>query len=639
MAIYIGDNNSNTYSGTDDDDNIYGAGNPDTLSGLGGNDYITGGSGFDTLIGGTGNDTLDGNDGSDTYVFALGDGQDKIVVYDGLDVMKFTNVAATDVSSVIRSSFNLILNYGSGDSLTIGFFFNGYSVNSYYVIDNFVFTGGVVWGYAALASHTVIQGTADHDNLFDWDGYASVLEGMDGNDHLYGGSGTDSDTLNGGAGEDTLSASNGNDLLDGGTGADSMVGGAGNDSYVVDIAGDTVTESAGEGVDTVSSSISYTLGNNLEKLVLTGNGIIDGTGNKQNNTLTGNGAANKLNGGSGADSMAGGGGSDTYQVDNVSDSVTELLNSGVDSVNSSVSFTLASNVEKLTLTGNASINGTGNTLANTLVGNGAANKLDGGLGADSMTGGNGGDIYVVDNIGDNIVELANAGIDTVNSALSYTLGNDLENLVLTGIQAINGTGNALNNSLKGNGAANSLTGGSGSDTLNGGNGKDVLIGGLGKDKIVLAETAAATDTVKIANGDSKVIAYDTVTGFALGNGLVTKGADQLDLTSIVMTANTVGVDGVNAGAFLSHAVNNGIISFDDADVYGTALTLTAGALSNVFSYLQNNIKASETVAFNALGNTYVFQDGGVNDTLVQLTGITATNLNTSGLVVDGVWLV
>jgi Ca2+-binding RTX toxin-like protein len=256
-----------------------------------------------------------------------------------------------------------------------------------------------------------------------------------------------------------------------------------------------------------------------------------------------------------------------------------------------------------------------------------------------MTGGNGNDTYVVDIVGDTVTELSGEGIDTVLSSISYTLGDNLEKLVLTGIHVINGVGNALNNTLKGNVVANSLTGDAGSDTLNGGNGKDVFTGGLGKDKIVLTETVAATDTVKIATGESKVATYDTVTGFALGNGLVTKGMDQLDLSSTVIAANTVGVNGINSGVIRSHAVNNGIISFDDANTYSTALTLTVGNLNNVFSYLQSNIKASQTVAFNTLGNTYVFQDGGANDTLVQLTGITASNLNTSGLVADGVWLV
>lgn len=136
-----------------------------------------------------------------------------------------------------------------------------------------------------------------------------VLTGGGSSDTLATGDGND--WLNGLAGNDTLSGGGGNDVLDGGQGDDVMRGGGGDDTYIVNARGDVVTENPGEGIDEVSSGLSYTLPDNVENLVLLYGGSTFGYGNALNNRITGNGGDNYLRGGGGADILSGGGGADT----------------------------------------------------------------------------------------------------------------------------------------------------------------------------------------------------------------------------------------------------------------------------------------------------------------------------------------
>ena len=291
------------------------------------------------------------------------------------------------------------------------------------------------------------------------------------------------DLVTGGALNETLYGYAGNDTLDGGLGADTMIGGIGDDTYYVDNTNDVVVELGSQGTDRVFASATYTLSSDVESLTLTGSASINGYGNVLANTITGNAGANFIDGGAGDDTMIGGAGNDIYVVDSVGDVIIENTLSGTDGVYSSISYTLAANLEGLALTGSASINGTGNNLNNTIYGNNGRNVLDGGAGADTLIGGAGDDTYVVDNAGDFVIEDIGAGTDTVMASISYILTANVENLTLTDATAINGYGNSLNNSMIGNTGNNYLDGGAGNDSLVGGAGNDTLSGGAGNDTL------------------------------------------------------------------------------------------------------------------------------------------------------------
>ena len=249
-------------------------------------------------------------------------------------------------------------------------------------------------------------------------------------------------TITGNSSANTLFGGDGNDTLDGSTGADILYGGTGDDTYIVDNIGDGVNENLNEGTDLVKSSVTITLSSNVENLTLTGTPAINGTGNELNNILDGslNTAANVLTGGLG---------NDAYIV-GVGDTVVETEATGIELVQSLVSFTLGANLENLTLTASGNTNATGNSLNNILIGNAGANVLDGKAGTDTMTGGAGNDTYVIDDLGDIVNEAAAAGTDTVQSYLTYSLlGTNLENLTLLGTGAINATGSTVANTLDG----------------------------------------------------------------------------------------------------------------------------------------------------------------------------------------------
>ncbi len=512
------------------------------LSGLDGNDSLNGGAGSDTLDGGVGNDSLVGGAGDDTYIVdAVGDslveaaseGNDTVQAsvsftlganFENLELQGSANLDGSGNSADNRISGNSgknILSGGSGaDTLAGGL------GNDTYVVDS---TLDVIQEAEGQGQDTVLSSVA-------WvlaDGLENLT--LTGSSNINGGGNAAANVLLGNSGANALSGGAGDDQLDGGAGADTLTGGSGDDSYSVDNAGDVITESTGEGNDSVQSSVSWALGANVEHLTLTGASAIDGTGNALANQLLGNSAANTLDGGAGADTLSGGAGDDTYVVDDAGDVVQEAASQGQDTVIASISLSLVNDVESLTLTGTANLNATGNSAANVLTGNSGNNTLDGLAGADTLIGGLGNDVYVVDNTGDVVTEAAAQGTDTVQASVSYSLAANVENLTLTGAAAINATGNTLGNVLMGNQAANTLDGDSGGDTLQGGLGDDTYVVHSLAD--VITENAdEGTDTVRSS--------LNWTLGATLEN-LVLTGTSNLSGTGNAATNQITGNSGAN----------------------------------------------------------------------------------------------
>jgi Ca2+-binding RTX toxin-like protein len=236
-----------------------------------------------------------------------------------------------------------------------------------------------------------------NDRIYGEDG-DDFLIGNAGNDMIDGGSGDD--IIRGNVGPDTLLGGVGRDLLEGGQNSDYIDGGFGFDTASYETAGRAVTVSLAIGGPQATGMGNDTL-NDIEALF----------GSRFADMLFGDGGANRLDGFAGADSMAGGAGSDVYIVDNAGDIVSELPGEGFDRVQSAVSYTLPSDVERLVLRAGA-IDGTGNDTDNEIFGTsesnvlrglagaddlrglGGADHLIGGLGADLLTGGGGADIFV-----------------------------------------------------------------------------------------------------------------------------------------------------------------------------------------------------------------------------------------------------
>ncbi len=418
------------------------------------------------------------------------------------------------------------------------------------------------------------------------------------------------DTL---SGIENLTGSNFDDTLEGDAGTNKLIGGAGIDtvSYAHAAAGVSVSlattkaqKTGGGSSDTLSGFENITGSDFNDKL----------TGSSGSNVLDGGAGDDVLNGGVGADTMLGGLGDDTFVVDNVGDVVIEFADEGTDTVQSSLSWSLAAMafVENLTLTGKSAISGTGNDLDNLIIGNGGKNlligldgddTLNGGAGADTMLGGTGNDTYVVDNAGDIVDETDGDGTDTVQSLITFNLSDalhvkgEVENLTLNGTSAINGTGSALSNIITGN---------NGNNILAGLGGADVLDGSLGTDMATYAASSAGVNVSLMtglgfggdAQGDT-LVSIENLTGSALDDILEGNGGNNVLVGGLGI--DTASYANASAGVTISLAT--------------TKAQKTTGAGTDILSGFENLTGSAfnDRLTGNSLAN--LLHGGGGDDIL------------------------
>jgi Ca2+-binding RTX toxin-like protein len=479
-VVVLGDTGNNTldFSSTTLTDVV--------VDGDDGNDNITGNAQANTLRGGWGNDTLNGGGGNDIFLAtSYVPGFDTYQGGDGLDTIK-----AQENNSIVGISGNFS------------------AANSIEAITADGKTGVVILGDTA-------NNTLDFSSTTLTD---VVVDGADGNDNIIGNAqdntlrgGWGNDTLNGGGGNDTFLATSyipGFDIYQGGDGIDTIK--AQENNSVVGISGnfgaansiELITADGKTGVVILGDTANNTL--DFSSTTLT-DVVVDGADGNDN--IIGNAQDNTLRGGWGNDTLNGGGGNDTflatsyipgfdiYQGGDGVDTIKAQENNSV--VGISGNFGAANSIELITADGKTGVvilgdtanntldfssttltdvvvdgadgndNIIGNAQANTLRGGWGNDSLDGGFGNDLLDGGVGNDTYIVDMIGDVINETSTVSteIDTVKSSVSYTLGANLENLILIGSIATTATGNQLDNVITGNALNNTLTGGAGVDTF------------------------------------------------------------------------------------------------------------------------------------------------------------------------------
>ncbi|KQT77982.1 hypothetical protein ASG59_11805 [Methylobacterium sp. Leaf466] len=547
------------FAGGDGEDVLYGGAGTDTLAGGDNSDYLVGAGGADDLDGGDNDDVLDGGAGADTL-----DGGG------GIDLVTY-----------VRSTVSIGVNLGNGAT-----------------------SGGDSTGDVLISIENVVGAdvAGAGDTIFGIDGgtVANVINGLKGNDNLYGG-----------GGDDTLIGGDGNDTVDGGLGADVLSGGQGDDTYGVNSLLDVIDENrfgGGSGRDRIISAIDINIealtdieelqlfgsarvgeGNHLANLIIgtTFNDTLRGRagidtikggvgadmleGEADADDLQGEAGNDTLVGGAGNDSMAGGLESDTYIVADAGDVVSELVGQGTDTVHTSVNYVLTAgseveSIETINAAATTPLELGGNAFAQRLTANVGDNVLEGYAGADTLDGGSAGfDIASYEHasaaISFNLTTGAKTGdaggdifiaIDAFRGTAVTSVGDSMTG----GGAGDNFNGLAGNDSLLGLGGADTLFGGLGNDTLDGGLGDDILGGGTGDDTYRVDSLLDVVDDDRTAytNGGGGRDIIITGLNYNLG-----ASADRNDIEDLTITGTARSATGNALGNLITGTDGNDTI--------------------------------------------------------------------------------
>jgi Ca2+-binding RTX toxin-like protein/GH24 family phage-related lysozyme (muramidase) len=581
--------------------NLAGTGTADlTLTGNALDNVITANDGNDTLVAGTGVDTLVGGKGNDTFV--VNNINDVIVAQPGSGI----DTVLTSVSYVLPANVQNITGTGSAD-LTLQGNDLGNVITANGGNDTLIAGSGPALLIGGAGNNTFVVNSTSDVVQAKTGGVNTILTSASftasANVRTLTGTGNADVTLTGNDLNDVITANDGNDTLIAGSGIATLVGGQGNDTFVVNNINDVIVEGVNSGNNTVLTSVSYVLPANVQNITGTGNADLTLQGNDLGNIITANSGNDTLIAGSGPAFLIGGAGNDMFVINNVAD-VVQAKKGGVNTIQTSVSFTASANVKNLTGTGNADITLTGNDLANVITANSGNDTLVAGSGVATLIGGAGNDTFVINNASDVIVESPNAGNNTVMTSVSYVLPANVQNITGTGTADL---------TLTGNGMTNVITANDGNDTLIAGSGIATLVGGAGNDTFVINNI----HDVIVENPKSGIDTVKTSVSYTLSanlQNLAGTGTANLALTGNDL-ANVITANGGN-DTLTGGIGNDTLIGGVGGDTYVYSLgdgldTIVAGSGKNTIRFGQGLSLQNAVIRLtNADGTPYqVTADG------------------------------